>query len=145
MNGSALYAIRLAEAKGDITAAPQVFVWKHDRDAPWVPSPLLYGDALYFLKNNTGILSVFNARTGGKLYGPQRLEGVPEVYASPVGAAGRIYIAGREGGVAVIASGREFKLLALNKLDDGFDASPVVVGNELYLRGRKRLYRISKD
>ncbi len=145
MNGSALYAIRLAEAKGDITAAPQVFVWKHDRNAPWVPSPLLYGDALYFLKNNTGILSVFNAKTGEKLYGPQRLEGVPEVYASPVGAAGRIYIAGREGGVAVIASGREFKLLALNQLDDGFDASPVVVGNELYLRGRKRLYRISKD
>ncbi|MGH9752471.1 MAG: PQQ-binding-like beta-propeller repeat protein [Blastocatellia bacterium] len=145
MNGKALYAIRLAEAKGDITAAPQVFVWKHDRDAPWVPSPLLYGDALYFLKSNTGILSVFNAKTGEKLYGPQRLEGVPEVYASPVGVAGRIYIAGREGGVAVIASGQEFKLLALNQLDDGFDASPVVVGNELYLRGRKRLYRISKD
>ena len=143
--GNALYAIRLAEAKGDITAAPQAIVWKYDRDTPWVPSPLLYGDELYFLKSNTGILSVFNAKTGEKLYGPQRLEGVPEVYASPVGAAGRIYIAGREGGVAVIARGPEFKLLALNQLDDGFDASPVVVGNELYLRGRKHLYRISKD
>ena len=143
--GSALHAIRLAEAKGDITAAPQAIVWKYDRDTPWVPSPLLYGDELYFLKSNTGILSVFNAKTGEKLYGPQRLEGVPNVYASPVGAAGRIYIAGREGGVAVIARGPEFKLLALNQLDDGFDASPVVVGNELYLRGRKHLYRISKD
>ena len=143
--GSALYAIQLAAAKGDITAAPQAIVWKYDRDTPWVPSPLLYGDELYFLKSNTGILSVFNAKTGEKLYGPQRLEGVPNVYASPVGAAGRIYIAGREGGVAVIARGPEFKLLALNQLDDGFDASPVVVGNELYLRGRKHLYRISKD
>jgi outer membrane protein assembly factor BamB len=142
---SALYAIQLAAAKGDITAAPQAIVWKYDRDTPWVPSPLLYGDELYFLKSNTGILSVFNAKTGEKLYGPQRLEGVPNVYASPVGAAGRIYIAGREGGVAVIARGPEFKLLALNQLDDGFDASPVVVGNELYLRGRKNLYRISKD
>ena len=143
--GSALYAIQLAAAKGDITAVPQAIVWKYDRDTPWVPSPLLYGDELYFLKSNTGILSVFNAKTGEKLYGPQRLEGVPNVYASPVGAAGRIYIAGREGGVAVIARGPEFKLLALNQLDDGFDASPAVVGNELYLRGRKHLYRISKD
>ncbi len=32
--GSALYAIRLAEAKGDITAAPQAIVWKYDRDTP---------------------------------------------------------------------------------------------------------------
>ena len=143
--GSALHAIQLAAAKGDITAASQAIVWKYDRDTPWVPSPLLYGDELYFLKSNTGILSVFNAKTGEKLYGPQRLEGVPNVYASPVGAAGRVYIAGREGGVAVIARGPEFKLLALNQLDDGFDASPVVVGNELYLRGRNHLYRISKD
>ena len=143
--GNALYAIRLAEAKGDISAAPQAFVWKYDRDTPWVPSPLLYGDELYFLKSNSGILSVFNAKTGEKLYGPQRLEGVPNVYASPVGAAGRIYIAGREGGVAVIARGPAFKLLALNQLDDGFDASPVVVGNEIYLRGRKHLYRVSRD
>jgi outer membrane protein assembly factor BamB len=110
-----------------------------------VPSPLLYGDELYFLKSNTGILSAFNARTGEKLYGEQRLEGVPNVYASPVGAAGRVYIAGREGAVAVIQRGPQFKLLALNQLDDGFDASPVVVGNEIYLRGTKHLYRVSKD
>jgi outer membrane protein assembly factor BamB len=144
-SGSALYAIRLAQANGDITAAPQAIAWKHDRDTPWVPSPLLYGEELYFLKGNTGILSVFNARTGETLYGPQRLEGVPTAYASPVGAAGRIYIAGREGGVAVISRGPEFKLLSVNQLDDGFDASPVVVDNEIYLRGRKHLYRVSKE
>ena len=143
--GSALYAIRLAQAKGDITAAEQAFAWKYDRDTPWVPSPLLYGDELYFLKSNSGILSVFNARTGEKLYGEQRLQGVPSVYASPVGAAGRVYIAGRDGAVAVIQRGPQFKLLALNQLDEGFDASPVVVGNEIYLRGTRHLYRISKD
>ena len=143
--GSALYAIRLAEAKGEVTAASPAIAWKYDRGTPWVPSPLVYGDELYFLKSNSGILSVFNARNGAKLYAEQRLEGLSNVYASPVGAAGRIYIAGREGGVAVIAGGPEFKLLAFNQLDDSFDASPVVVGNELYLRGRTHLYRISKD
>jgi outer membrane protein assembly factor BamB len=91
------------------------------------------------------VLSSFDAKTGKKLYGEQRLEGVPNVYASPLGVAGRIYVAGRDGGVAVVQQGPAFKQLAANQLDDGFDASPVVVDNELYLRGRKFLYRISSN
>jgi hypothetical protein len=47
--------------------------------------------------------------------------------------------------VAVVKQGPEFKQLAANHLDDGFDASPVAVDNELYLRGRRFLYRISAN
>ena len=83
-------------------------------------------------------------KTGERLYGPERLEGVPNVYASPVGAGGRVYIPGREGATAVVERGRAFKLLATNTLEDGFDASPLAVGSELYLRGQKFLYRISE-
>jgi hypothetical protein len=61
-----------------------------------------------------------------------------------VGADGRIYIASREGTTAVIQRGPEFKTLATNTLDDGFDASPVAVDSELYLRGQRFLYRISE-
>jgi outer membrane protein assembly factor BamB len=141
--GNALLAVKLAEAKGDISASPAV-AWRLDRDTPYVPSPLLYGEELYFLKGNNGLLSCFNARTGERIYGPERLEGVPNVYASPVGADGRIYIAGREGNTAVVQRGPAFKLLATNALDDGFDASPVAVDSELYLRGARHLYRISE-
>lgn len=142
--GNALMAVRLADAKGDITNSPAV-VWRYDRDTPYVPSPLLSGDQLYILKSNSGVLTAFDAKTGRKLYGEQRLEGVPNVYASPLGVAGRIYVAGRDGGVAVIQQGPEFKQIATNQLDDGFDASPVAVDNELYLRGRRFLYRISAN
>ena len=141
--GNALLAVKLAEAKGDISGSSAI-AWKHDRDTPYTPSPLLYGDELYFLKSNNGLLSCFNARTGERLYGPERLEGVPNVYASPLGADGRIYVVGREGATAVVQRGPAFKVLATNTLDDGFDASPVAVDSELYLRGRKYLYRISE-
>ena len=47
--------------------------------------------------------------------------------------------------MAVLAAGPKLEVLANNKLDDGFDASPVAVDRELYLRGRKALYRISAD
>jgi outer membrane protein assembly factor BamB len=141
--GNALLAVKLSEAKGDL-ASSEAIAWRLDRDTPYVPSPLLYGEELYFLKGNNGLLSCFNAKTGERLYGPERLEGVPNVYASPVGADGRIYVAGREGKTAVVQRGPAFKLLATNTLDDGFDASPVAVGSELYLRGARYLYRISE-
>ena len=103
-----------------------------------------HGDELYFLKGNNGLITCLDAKTGERRYGPERIEGVPNVYASPVGAGGRIYVAGREGSVGVLEAGKTFKLLATNKLEDGFDASPVAVDNELYLRGAKYLYRISE-
>jgi outer membrane protein assembly factor BamB len=141
--GNALLAVKLAEARGDISGSPAM-AWSHDRDTPYVPSPLLYGNELYLLKDRKGLLSCFDARTGKLHYGPERLPDVPNVYASPLGADGRIYVAGREGTTSVIRSGPRFEVLATNTLEDGFDASPVAVGSELYLRGQRFLYRISR-
>lgn len=141
--GSALLAIRLAEAKGDITGSPAV-LWKYEQDTPYVPSPLLYGDKIYFLKVNSGILSCFNARTGEEHYSRQRLEGVANIYASPVGAAGRVYLTSRDGMTLVIKHGPAFEVLASNKLDDEVDASLAVVDGEIFVRGRKFLYCIAE-
>lgn len=142
--GSNLLAIRLAGAKGDITDTAQI-LWSHDKDTPYVPSPLLVDGRLYFLKVNTGILSCFDVATGESKFGPTRLESVANVYASPVAGGGRIYLAGRDGEVEVIEAGPEYKVLATNKFDDGFDASPAIVGNELYLRGRNHVYCFATD
>jgi hypothetical protein len=59
-----------------------------------------------------------------------------------VAAAGRIYLLDRDGKALVLASGPKLEILAENQLDDGFDASPVVVGRDLYLRGRRFLYAL---
>jgi outer membrane protein assembly factor BamB len=99
---------------------------------------------LYFLKTNSGLLSAFDVRTGKPHYQNQRLDAVPNVFASPVAAAGRIYIPGREGTTAVIKAGSTFELLAANVLDDDIDASPALVGNTLYLRGHRHLYAIGE-
>ena len=140
--GNDLKAIDLAKARGDVTATEAVG-WSYDRDTPYVPSPLLYGNTLYILKSNSGILTAFDATSGDKLYGPVRLDRVSNVYASPVAAAGRIYIVGRDGETLVLEHGAEYKVLALNQLDDGFDASAAVSGSDLFLRGNTHLYRIA--
>jgi outer membrane protein assembly factor BamB len=142
-NGFRLKAIRLAEAKGDITDSSAI-AWTLDRDTPYAPSPLLFNGVLYFVKSNSGLLSAYDARTGTPHYRVQRLEDLPTVYASPVGADGRVYIAGADGATLVIRHGPTFEVLATNTLEDGFTASPALVDNELYLRGNKYLYCIAE-
>ncbi len=139
--GSSLKAITLAEARGDVTGTPAV-AFTYDRDTPYVPSPLLYKGGLYFLKSNSGILTQLDAATGSVRF-MQRLDATPNVYASPVAAAGLIYIVGRDGTTAVLEAGVEFKQVATNVLDEPIDASPALVGSEIYIRGTKHLYRIS--
>ena len=140
--GNRLSAIRLADAKGDISGG-KANAWTLDRDTPYVPSPLLYDGLLYFLKSNAGILSVFDANTGRPHYQAQRLNGIPEVYSSPVAAQGRVYVTGRDGTTAVLRQGPRFEMLARNTLDDGFDASPALVDGDIYLRGYRYLYAIA--
>lgn len=139
--GNALRAVRLADARGALTGPPGL-AWSYDKDTPYVPSPLLYRGGLYFLKSNSGILTCLDARTGTPHY-TERLPGVPNVYASPVAADGRVYVAGRDGSTAVLEAGPRPRVLATNRLEDGFDASPALVDGEIYLRGRTHLYGIS--
>ncbi|MDP2319611.1 MAG: PQQ-binding-like beta-propeller repeat protein [Acidobacteriota bacterium] len=139
--GNNLKAIKLAEAKGDISTTGAI-AWELDRDTPYVPSPLLYDNILYFLKSNNGLLSAFDAVSGKPHYQSLRMAKAPEVFASPVGADGRVYIVSRDGVTTVIKHGTTYEVLAENTLDDGFDASPALVDHELYLRGFRYLYRI---
>ena len=143
--GNSLKAIRLADAKGTITGPPAI-VWTLDRDTPYVPSPLLYDGTLYFMKSNNALISAFDAKTGKPYYQAQRIEPLPSnVFASPVGAAGRVYVVGQEGTTVVLKHGAPLEVLATNKLDDRFDASPAMVDREIYLRGYKYLYSIGES
>jgi outer membrane protein assembly factor BamB len=78
----------------------------------------------------------------------KRLEGINGIYASPVAADDRVYVIGRNGTSVVIKHASEpvegFEILSTNELDDPIDASPAIVGNEIYLRGHEHLYCIAE-
>ena len=142
--GNRLYAVDLSSARGDIARGGAI-VWSLDRDTPYVPSPVVHDGILYFTKSNSGILSAYDAASGENLYGPVRLSGIRDVYASPVVAGGRLYVTSRDGATLVAKAGPEFEILSMNRLDDDFDASPAVAGGEIYLRGRQYLYCIAAE
>ena len=138
-----LLAIRLAGAKGELTGTEQI-VWRKNRRTPYVPSPLLYGGWLYYLRHYQGVLSRVNAKTGDEPSGPFRLGAVFNIYSSPVAATGRIYVTDRNGKTLVISNDAEPRALALNELEDRFSASAALVGDAIFLRGEKFLYCIGE-
>ncbi|MGD2095355.1 MAG: PQQ-binding-like beta-propeller repeat protein [Phycisphaerales bacterium] len=140
--GNTLHAIELGRA-GDLSGSNAI-KWQVNSGTPYVPSPLLYGDKLYFCSGNRPTISCYQADTGKANYTGQSLEGLGDMYASPVGVADRIYFVSRNGTAAVIKNSDTFELLATNKLDDGFDASPAIVGDELYLKGKQNFYCIAE-
>jgi hypothetical protein len=139
--GAALLAIQLGKS-GDLTGSDAV-AWEVNEATPYVPSPLLYGENIYVCSGNKAIVSCYQVVDGKPRFVKQRLEGMTGIYASPVGAAGRIYFAGRGGMTKVIDSGNEFKILAENKLDDAFATTPAIAGGDLFLKGKKNLYCIA--
>jgi outer membrane protein assembly factor BamB len=141
----ALLAVRLDGARGDVTGTDRV-LWTRHRGTPYVPSPLLYGDSLYTLQHYQGLISRLDVKTGEDQGGPFRLGAIHNVYASPVGAAGRVYVTSRDGVTQVMTHGEPVpRMLAVNRLDDTFSASPALVGRELFLRGERYLYCIAEE
>ena len=135
----ALLAIRLDGAAGDITGTDRI-AWSRIRGTPYVPSPLLYDGSLYFLTHYQGILSRVDAKTGEDRPGPIRLGGIGSVYASPVAAAGRIYVTDLDGTTVVVSSSEAPRLLALNRLSEPVSGSAAIAGRQLFLRGEKHLF-----
>ena len=129
-------AVRLG-GTGDVSSTH--IAWRNERAMPYVPSPLLVGDELHIV-NDQGIYTCLEPVSGqvlttGRKFGP--------VYSSPVSAAGRIYLFEDSGACTVIQSGRDFKELARNELDETVQTTPAISGGNLFVRGESHLYCIS--
>ena len=105
-----------------------------------ISAPSVLGGTAYVLRHNQNVLSRLDPTTGKPRGEPLRLEGINDfIFSSPVGAAGRIYVTGRDGATVVLRHDRENKALAVNRLEDSFSASAAVAGREFYLRGERFL------
>ena len=151
--GSALMAIWLDKVSPALSSTlPAVghtdrvepIAWTYNKSTPYVPSPLLYGNHLYFFAGNNATLTCLDTKTGKPLIDAERIEDLQGVYASPLGANGRVYLIGRNGVTVVLKQSDQLEKVASNRLDDRFDASPAAVGKELFLRGRENLYCLAE-
>ncbi len=122
--------------KGDITDSH--VVWEQRKHLPFVPSPLLYKDQIYLIKNG-GVISAIDAKTG--LIGRQERAGAAaNYYASPVGGDGKVYFFSQHGDATVTSAGADWKVLSRSRFMDEIFATPAIVDGRIYVRTTGYLY-----
>lgn len=129
------------DSHGDVTGSKDL-KWSIQQGTPYVPSPALSEQRLYFTQNNNDVLTCLDAATGKPIGERKRLSGVKTLYASPLVAGGHVYFTGREGTTVVIKDDDTLQTVAVNELADTIDASPIAIGQHLYLRSWSKVYCI---
>jgi outer membrane protein assembly factor BamB len=134
-----LYAIK-PDASGDISLqggsrTSAGIAWSEPRNGAYMQTPLIVDDILYSCSDR-GVLKAYDAKTG-QLHYTQRLgSGTVGFSASPVAAGGRILLTSEEGEVYVIRHGKQYELLAVNKLGEIAMATPAIADGVVYFRTR---------
>lgn len=140
--GNYIGAFRL-DGRGDLEGTRHV-AWSWDRNTPDISSPLISENRLYFHKGKSALLSCVDPFTGKAHYTTARIPNLSTLYASPIAAGGHVYITGRSGTTVVIKDGEKLEVVATNSVDEGVDATPAPVDNELFIRGERHLFCIAE-
>jgi outer membrane protein assembly factor BamB len=118
---------------GDVTATH--VAWQAVKGAGFVPSPLLYGDELYMISDQTSIATAYDAKSGAVLWqGRLGDVAVNGFSSSPVGVDGKVFFTNEEGDTFVLKAGRTFDLLRVNRMNEPMLASPAMVDGTWYFR-----------
>jgi outer membrane protein assembly factor BamB len=111
--------------------------WELNRSIPEIPSPLLYNNHIYMVRNG-GLLAAVNA-TNGKLIYRERLNAPGHFSASPIGANGYIYLSSNRGVITVVKANRQFNISHQYDIKSPIHATPAIDKDSLYIRTENSL------
>jgi len=138
---NAVLAFRLG-GEGDLTE--KNFLWRYQKALPNVPSPLLYQNVLYLMKEG-GVLTALDAGTGAVLKQGRLPGALGDYFASPVAADGKVYTVSHEGKVTVLKPGKDWEILSTNDIGEDCNATPAIADGRIYLRTHQALYCFGKS
>ena len=84
------------------------------------------------------------AKTGSDDPGAIRLGPLGNIYASPVGAGGHVYVTDLDGVTLVLTHSEIPRSIAVNRLGEKVSASAAIVDREIFLRGDKHLFCVAE-
>jgi outer membrane protein assembly factor BamB len=116
-------------------------VWQDNTYTPDVSSPVAT-DQFLFVSTGNGDVACYNAVKGDTLWTHYFQN---PFYASPLIADDMVYLLDRSGVMHIVKAGSSFKLIAESPLGESADCSPAFSDKKIYIRGKKNLYRISKN
>ncbi|HWZ31175.1 MAG TPA: PQQ-binding-like beta-propeller repeat protein [Bryobacteraceae bacterium] len=141
LNG--VYAIKLdGNLHGDLTKTN--VLWRYNKSLPNIPSPLLYENVLYVLKEG-GILTTLNPATGEIIKQARIKDALDPYFASPIAADGKVFTLSQSCKLGVLKAAGEWEVLAVNKIEDGECwATPAIADNQIFVRTQTALYCFAK-
>lgn len=139
-SGHGITAVRLG-GSGDIT--PTNVVWRLQKSYPNIPSPLIYRDVMYLMKEG-GIVTTLNPTTGEVFKMGRTPDALEDYSASPVAGDGKIFMVSATCKVTVLKAGAQWEVLATNDLDEECWATPAIAGNSLFVRTKGTLYSFAE-
>lgn len=123
--------------KGDVTQTH--LLWKHKtKHTDHIVSPFV-ADGRMLLVKDGGITTVFETRDGQLVRDAKRVGAGGGYFASPVHGDGKIYLAGEDGTVVVLANGPGYEQLAANDVGESIVATPAIANDSLFIRTRSKL------
>jgi outer membrane protein assembly factor BamB len=127
-----------AGGRGDVTKSH--VVWTQTKAGASYCSPLLYKDRLFYFSGQAHALNVKD----GKIVAKKNLDGIMNMYGSPILAGDKIILFTRSNGAYVLTADDKLEVLAHNYLGDesAFNASPALVGGQIFMRSNQYLYCI---
>ena len=124
--------------QGDVSGSH--VAWRVATGAPYISS-LIHYEGLIYTAGEIGVVTALEAKSGERVW-QERVGGV--FTASPVAAEGRIYFVSENGETVVLKAGRTLEVIARNKLDAHFVASPAISRGRIFLRGDNELFAVGK-
>lgn len=143
---SPILAIK-TDVEGDITLSDgehtnEFVSWSHPRGGSYMQTMLLYDGHLYNLNWN-GKISCFNPISGEVVY-TKKLGKSDSFIASLVASDGKLYAVNDEGDVYIIKSGKDFRVIAQNKLNDVCMVTPAISKGAIFFRTQNTLIAVGK-
>ena len=112
--------------------------WELNRIIPEIPSPLLFEDLIYMVRNG-GVLAAVEASSGKLIY-RERINAPGHYSASPIRSNKHIYLSSNRGLVTVVKANRKFNITHQYDLQSPIHATPAIDNDSLYIRTENSLW-----
>lgn len=128
------------DGKGDIKGTNIIWTKKDQSSSNQMLTPVIKDGLIYTVTTMNNMMCI-DAATGEELWNKH----VSVAYnASPLYINGNIWFFSVNGDVLVLKAGREYEVLAQNRMDSGIWATPAVLRKSMIMRTQNYLYRIGR-
>ena len=134
---NAAFAAKVGGA-GDVT--DENVLWKYHVGVPQLPSPLVVDDVYTMLSDQGGLVTVLDAKTGGRIAKHRLTDAIDAYFASPVAADGKVYLLSESGILTVLPDDGGGVPLHTAEFGEACYATPALEAGRIWLRTASHLY-----